>query len=330
MPVRCTLFVDTSHSVRLGVPGRNALALLIDVAAAVAQANSNARDMTGICLFDESTTTVVRPARNAAHLSHLLKILADAAGLSPGAGHASVDELLPLAYSVAGQIYPDLLRPEVNHVPFWMPWLWPLPAYTSRRSVLSFLGNWFFMASAFTPFILTVLLVQWLLENVEPFVRRYAPVFQQAYADLHDAFLVSAGFGAFFYGWLMMRIYRARSLLFSSRKRRHVRWRKQMAALLSFRYDLSPGGLGRWLKTTCSLCLTCSVFSPTITCRIRCRSMISRATICSHLAPRSTCWLQRWFRQSAEAGITNSLFCSLTCWNSMIDWNTYSEPCVWL
>ncbi len=86
VPVRCTLFVDISHSVRLGAPGRNALALLIDVAAAVAQANSNARDMTGICLFDESTTTVVRPARNAAHLSHLLKILADAAGLSPAPG----------------------------------------------------------------------------------------------------------------------------------------------------------------------------------------------------------------------------------------------------
>ncbi len=100
------------------------------------------------------------------------------------------------------------------------------------------------MVSAFTPFILTVLLVQWLLENAEPFVRRYAPVFQQAYADVRDAFLVSAGFGAFFYGWLMMRIYRARSLLFSARNRRHVRWRKQMAALLSFRYGLSPGGLG--------------------------------------------------------------------------------------
>src|SRR5437870_7304342 len=36
VPLRCTLFVDTSHSVRLGPPGHNALARLVDISAAMA------------------------------------------------------------------------------------------------------------------------------------------------------------------------------------------------------------------------------------------------------------------------------------------------------
>src|SRR5439155_22878703 len=86
VPVRCTLFVDISHSVRVGPPpltlpsppaeggegrmsltlppppaeggegrvrGRNALASLVEISAAVAQANAGVRDLTGIGLFDE-------------------------------------------------------------------------------------------------------------------------------------------------------------------------------------------------------------------------------------------------------------------------------------
>ena len=36
VPIRCTLFLDTSSTVRVGLPGRNALARLVEVAAAVA------------------------------------------------------------------------------------------------------------------------------------------------------------------------------------------------------------------------------------------------------------------------------------------------------
>src|SRR5439155_4713729 len=54
VPLRCTLFLDTSQSVRRGGPGNNALTRLAEVAACVAQANAAARDLTGLCIFDES------------------------------------------------------------------------------------------------------------------------------------------------------------------------------------------------------------------------------------------------------------------------------------
>ena len=63
VPVRCTLFVDTSNSVRLGPPGQNGLAGLIEIAATVAQAAAGARDLIGLCLFDEQTAHVIRPAQ---------------------------------------------------------------------------------------------------------------------------------------------------------------------------------------------------------------------------------------------------------------------------
>ena len=61
MPLRCTLFVDTSNAVRLGPPGRNALARLVEIGSAVAQANMTARDLTGLCLFDEEGVKVTKP-----------------------------------------------------------------------------------------------------------------------------------------------------------------------------------------------------------------------------------------------------------------------------
>src|SRR5262249_18261381 len=53
VPIRCTLLVDTSDAVRVGLPGRNALARLVEIAAAVAQATAAARDLTGVCLCSE-------------------------------------------------------------------------------------------------------------------------------------------------------------------------------------------------------------------------------------------------------------------------------------
>src|SRR5262249_3586646 len=101
-PVRCTLSVHTPHSVRLGPPvpqdppHRNALGRLAAVAAACAQARAAARDLTGLCRFDETTAESVRPARGARHLGGLLNRLTDAAALAPATGKASAASLLPL------------------------------------------------------------------------------------------------------------------------------------------------------------------------------------------------------------------------------------------
>src|SRR5207253_10177496 len=152
--LRCTLFIDTSQSVRLGPPGHNALARLVDISAAVAQATAAARDLSGLCLFDDAgVTATIRPARGTRHLVQLLNILADAAGLAPATGEARIHTLLPLGYALANEIYPYLLNQEVNQVPAWLPWFWQIPAQPNQRPpVFRLLMRSFLMIAAFVPF----------------------------------------------------------------------------------------------------------------------------------------------------------------------------------
>jgi hypothetical protein len=106
---------------------------LVEVVAAVAQANTRARDLTGLCLFDERTTTYTKPARSPRHLVQLHTMLADVAGLAPTTGAMAVPRLLPLAYGLAQEVYPQLLESDVNHFPWWLPLWAPQPASTMRR-----------------------------------------------------------------------------------------------------------------------------------------------------------------------------------------------------
>src|SRR5207248_3202549 len=118
VPVHCTLFVDTSNSVRVASPlsggrqppaqARNALDRLVEIAASVLQTNASIRDLTGLCLFDEQGVTIVRPSRTRAQVTQMLHLLADAAALTPTAGRADPEALLPLAYTFAQQVYPNL------------------------------------------------------------------------------------------------------------------------------------------------------------------------------------------------------------------------------
>jgi len=133
VPIRCTLFVDTSAAVRVGVPGRNALARLVEIAAAVAQVSTGTRDLTGLCLVGEDGTRIVRPARGARHAVKLMNLLADAAVLPPTVVDVPVARLLPLAYALAQERYPEELSADLNYVPWWLPWLAPKAAFTLPR-----------------------------------------------------------------------------------------------------------------------------------------------------------------------------------------------------
>jgi uncharacterized protein (DUF58 family) len=202
IPVRCTLFVDTSNSVRVGSVGNNALARLVEIAAAVAQASAGVRDLTGLCLFDEHTTRVVAPARSARHLVRLFNMLAEAAALAPSTGQASVASLLPLAYSLACEVYPQCLDADVNHFPWWLGWLSPQPAYTLRVPPLR-ATSW----------------LDWPRTLLHRTARRLGLFLRQA---------------------VVARI--------SPWRRTHHRLRKQLVALLSVRYSLTPGGLALLLE----------------------------------------------------------------------------------
>jgi len=150
VPIRCTLFVDTSNSVRVGPAGRTALARLVELAAGVAQANTAGRDLTGLCVFDErGVARMIRPGRGPRHLWQLLDVLTDAASLMPEVQETDLAELLPYGYGLAQDVYPDLLRADVNRLPWWLP-IWspqplatvPRPAGSRRGGPLRWLARW--------------------------------------------------------------------------------------------------------------------------------------------------------------------------------------------
>jgi uncharacterized protein (DUF58 family) len=258
VPVRCTLFVDTSHSVRIGPPGRNALARLVEISAAAAQANAGVRDLTGICLFDEKgVTRYIRPARGSRCLVQVLNVLADAAGLAPATGEGRVAELLPPAYALAQEVYPYLLQPELNQVPLWSARFWPVPTYPAsglRWPQALFGGLFLLIASmplAGMGFSLYLLATRGVLATL---AKALLPIPEQLWGAI--GWTLAASMALLYYRGVLF-FYRALGQWLSSKKRRLARWRKRLAAILAERYSLGPGGLGILLEDNeqFSLCM---------------------------------------------------------------------------
>jgi uncharacterized protein (DUF58 family) len=240
VPVRCTLFVDTSSSVRVGLPGRNALARLVEISAAVAQASAASRDLTGLCLFDENGSSYTRPARGSRHVVAMLNQLADAAGKAPSTGEANIHALLRLGYGLAQEVYPGMLARDLNHSPWWLPWLAPQPAYAMRRP----LG-----ADRFDRRLVRLVTVLWLLGL--GFLLWITGVIAEPRSTDEGVLRLLVGIGlagitgglAFLVLWIL-RGY----VLFMPGRRRFFHRRKRLAALLSVHYGLAPGGLAFLLE----------------------------------------------------------------------------------
>lgn len=254
VPVRCTLFVDTSNSVRLpslrwpagraALKGRSLRALdrLVEIAAGVAQANAAVRDLTVLCLFDENDASFVKPDRTGPRLTQILHRLADAAALTPTAVHADPAPLLPLAYAFAQDVYPDLLSPTVNAMPWWVTWFTAFPARTRRRPNLA---GWmhrlrlpvYLVGSLLVPFLC---ILGYLVVLAFVFVRWLPPrAIALGLLAASGASAVSAATGNLFF---------VLATLMGERQRRVGGWRKRMAALLSARYGHAPGGLAVLLE----------------------------------------------------------------------------------
>src|SRR5204863_6623281 len=145
--------------------------------------------------------------------------LTDAAGLAPSTGYAAAADLLPLAYSFAREVYPDLLRPGINRFPAWLPWIFPQPLYSRARPQLA----------------------DYLVAG-RPF---YAVAFAAALAyALYLLLTEEARVGLFF---LLGIFLIAATLLFLLSQfwggHQEMRWRKRMAAILSIQYGLAAGWL---------------------------------------------------------------------------------------
>jgi uncharacterized protein (DUF58 family) len=246
VPLRCTLFVDTSSSVRLlsAFPDGQGRALtgrplhrIVDIAAGVVQAGLANRDLVGLCLFDEQEVHYQRPDRAGRHKNEMLQTLAGTLRTLPQYDRADPDELLPLAYGFARQVYPEQLDPGVNGMPFWAEWVASFPGvwrhpvgllrYLHRRKgTLLFLI--FVVLPAFSMLLnlLAFGILGWW------FLKLLAVIF-----FLWSAVMVVVSVLAF-----------PLILLLTGRERRLARWRKQMAALIAARYDLGAGAVSAMLE----------------------------------------------------------------------------------
>jgi uncharacterized protein (DUF58 family) len=266
VPIRCTLFVDRSASVRVGAAGYNPLARLVQVSAAVAQASAAGRDLPGLCLFDEHGVQLLRPARSRRHLIQMASLLADAAGLPAAPAQGPPELLLPLAYGFAEEVYPDLLGNDVNQVPAWLPWFVPVPALDRRPPTAG--GRvyfWCYLLLALALFTLAVVylvartpVVQFALVAFEVTEMLLAQTFPPAPGNFLSArlptLLAAVGAGAFALalGNAVVRrfrfVFRALPLFVSPTRRRLVVMRKRLAALFAVRYALADGGLAALLE----------------------------------------------------------------------------------
>ena len=123
VPVRCVLFLDASNSTRLGAVGATPLAKLAGIGAGVLQAAAGDRDLVGLTVFDEIETRVQQPARTRRHTMQLLRILAETAGKPAETTDGDAATLQRHAYSLAQDLYPDLLEKRVNSRPFGLFWI---------------------------------------------------------------------------------------------------------------------------------------------------------------------------------------------------------------
>ncbi|WP_020473943.1 DUF58 domain-containing protein [Zavarzinella formosa] len=119
VPVRATLFVDASESVRVGPIAKSKLTRLANLAAGVAEGVAVDRDHVGLTIFDENGSQMMRPNRSRTHLIDMLHLLAKAAARSTPLGpFADADALSKLAFPVANDLYPELMDKRVNSLSF--------------------------------------------------------------------------------------------------------------------------------------------------------------------------------------------------------------------
>ncbi len=255
VPIRCTLFVDTSSSVRVASEGGKPLTRLVEIAAGVLQANTLTRDMTGLCLFNEQGATAVRPNRNGPHRTRLLQMLADAASPAPKAARVDPERLLPLAYAFAQEVYPYLLQPTVNHLPWWNRFIAAFPGYPRRR--LGVFGRLHRCKEGMFHLCRTVSILALLCFVFLGFLAAGGSLNELLSFDpvslapnIHDALawplLGLIALPALL--WNLFALLVGLDALIAWKRRRIEAWRKRLAAILSIRYGLAPGGLEALLE----------------------------------------------------------------------------------
>jgi uncharacterized protein (DUF58 family) len=248
VPVRCTVFLDTSQAMRLGGPRGSQLIPMVELTAMVVQANTRSRDLTGLCLFDENAADYVAPARDSAHVSKTLNVLADAAAQFPHSASAPPDELLNLAFAYVNEVKPDLLHSKTNKIPLLLPWQGTANLSGKRIGFFRLLGRILFFMVAGLVFVSQSILYFKMLDLFNKQMSQYRDL-SQYFTKVPPGFhYVLLGVGAIYYFRFVNAIRRALPQIFSNRRRTMVRRRKQVAAIIAVEQGLMPGGLAKLLE----------------------------------------------------------------------------------
>lgn len=206
VPVRCTLFLDVSNSMRVGPPGRTALHQAVRIAATFAQRLLAARDPVGLCLFGTRSAAVLPGAVGNRQLVRIHARLASAARFGMGPTECPVELLFPPLLDFCREVYPQLLAAQINRFePWYRRW-----GFLSFRGVMNLIALPAVIAGMVSLLTAGRIVI--------------GPWFGLLYAVLSSIAL-----------WFF------RPKLKRSRPERY--YRKPLAALLAQHYELGPAGL---------------------------------------------------------------------------------------
>ena len=110
VPIRCTLFVDVSDSVRVGIPGQTALDHAVQIAAGLTQQLATARDPVGLCLVDGKRVEILPCGSGIRHAMRARSRLAQAAAKPVAPSECPAELLLEPLRALCTQVYPETSR----------------------------------------------------------------------------------------------------------------------------------------------------------------------------------------------------------------------------
>ena len=122
VPVRTTLFVDCSFGTRHGDFGNRPLDQIVRLAASIARSAMTVRDPVGLAVCDDAAVHYMASGAGDRHFFQMLDRLSKRSVSEAAPPVRFTQELMDEAWSVCGELYPELLVPRVNQVPFtWFP-----------------------------------------------------------------------------------------------------------------------------------------------------------------------------------------------------------------
>lgn len=220
VPVRCTLLVDVSDSMRVGPAGRTLLDFSSYLVAGLSQRLLANRDPVGLVLFDDKQAQTVAPANGERQLTQIYARLAETISRPLGSGRCPAEAIIPVASTFCEQVYPDLWgRSAASR----MPW-------GERFPLLPLAWQWFLALVVFWQGMF--LLVYW-----------YGRSWNFGGERLRYALLLSCISGTLFAFFKMLDRYWHPVPV--SQGWRFRRRRKNLATILAAQERLEPGAVSR-------------------------------------------------------------------------------------